>query len=51
MVHTDHSSLTWLMRFCHVEGMLAQWLEELSQYDMVIQHRKGVQHGNADPLS
>ena len=51
MVWTDHSSLTWLMRFCHVEGMLAQWLEELSQYDMVIQHRKGVQHGNADPLS
>ena len=39
------------MRFRHVEGMLARWLEELSQYDMVIQHRKGVQHGNADPLS
>ena len=51
VVRTDHSSLTWLMRFCHVEGMLARWLEELSQYDMVIQHRKGVQHGNADPLS
>ena len=31
--------------------MLAQWLEELSQYDMVIQHHKGVHHGNADPLS
>ena len=51
VVCTDHSSLTWLMPFHHVEGMLAHWLEELSQYDMVIQHRKGVHHGNADPLS
>ena len=51
VVRTDHSSLTWLMQFRHVEGMLARWLEELSQYDMVIQHRKGVHHGNADPLS
>ena len=31
--------------------MLARWLEELSQYDIVIQHLKGVHHGNADPLS
>ena len=32
---------------------LARWLEEttLSQYDMVIQHRPGVKHGNADGLS
>ena len=51
MVRTDHSSLTWLMHFHHVEGMLARWLEELSQFDMVIQHQKGVQHGNADFLS
>ena len=49
LVHTDHSSLTWLMHFHHPEGMLAQWLEELSQYDMVIQHCK--KHGNADGLS
>ena len=51
VVRTYHSSLTWLMHFCHVEGMLARWLEELSQFDMVIQHQKGVQHGNADFLS
>ena len=50
-VHTDHSSLAWLMRFCHPQGMLACWLEELSQYDMVIQHCPGVKHGNADGLS
>ena len=51
LVCTDHSSLTWLMHFCHPEGMLAQWLEELSQYDMVIQHCPGNKHGNADGLS
>ena len=50
-VRTDHSSLAWLMRFRHIQGMLARWLEELSQYDMVIQHRPGVKHGNADGLS
>ena len=31
--------------------MLARWLEELSQYDMVIQHHPGKKHGNADGLS
>lgn len=44
-------SLTWLMRFRHIEGQLARWLEELSQFDMVVQHRSGKQHGNADSVS
>jgi len=40
-VRTDHNSLTWLLRFKAIEVQLARWLEELSQYDMVIQHRSG----------
>jgi len=51
LVRTDHNSLTWLMRFKHVEGQLARWLEELSQFDMEIIHRKGKDHCNADGLS
>ena len=51
VVRTDHSSLTWLMNFKNIHGMLARWLEELSQYDMIIQHRSGNKHGNADGLS
>ena len=51
IVCTDHSSLTWLMRFKQPEGQLARWLEELSQFDMTIQHRPGHKHGNADGLS
>ena len=51
LIRTDHNSLTWLTRFRHVEGQLARWLEELSQYDFRIIHRKGINHANADGLS
>ena len=51
VVRTDHASLTWLMRFKHLEGQLARWMEELSQYDMQILHRSGYEHTNADGLS
>ena len=47
----DHNSLTWLLRFKYIEGQLARWLEELSQFDMIVQHRPGNRHGNADGLS
>ena len=50
-VRTDHSSLQWLMNFKNPNGQLARWLEELSQYWMVIRHRPGVKHQNADWLS
>ena len=50
-VRTDHSSLRWLMGFRSPQGHLARWLEELSQYNMVLQHRSGRNHGNADALS
>ncbi len=51
IVRTDHHSLIWLMQFKHPEGQLARWLEELSQFDMVIEHRPGSKHTNADGLS
>lgn len=51
LVRTDHNSLTWLLNFQNIEGQLARWIEELSQYDMIIQHRPGKKHGNADALS
>ncbi|XP_072176982.1 uncharacterized protein [Diadema setosum] len=50
-VRTDYSSLRWLLNFRYPQGQLARWLEELSQYDMDIQHRPGRRHGNADALS
>ena len=51
VLRTDHNSLVWLMRFRHIEGQLARWLEELSTFDMEIVHRPGKKHANADGLS
>ena len=36
LVRTDHNSLTWLLNFKSPQGQLARWLEELSQYNMVV---------------
>jgi transposase InsO family protein len=51
LLRTDHNSLAWLTRFRNPEGQLARWLEELAQYDLVILHRPGARHINADALS
>ena len=51
MVRTDHSSLTWLVNFKEPQGQLARWLEELSQYNMILKYRAGKLHGNSDALS
>lgn len=50
-IRTDHNSLMWLLRFNETQGQLARWMEELSQYNMVLEHRKGRLHTNADALS
>ena len=51
LIRTDHNSLVWLTRFKYIEGQLAHFIEELSQYDFKILHRKGILHENADALS
>ena len=51
IVRTDHHSLAWLLGFENIKGQLARWLEELSQYNMTVQHRSGKAHCNADGLS
>lgn len=39
------------MNFKNIEGQLARWIEELSQYNIILQHRPGKNHVNADALS
>ena len=51
IIRSDHNSLVWLTRFKHLEGQLARFLEELSQYNFKLLHRKGAEHLNADALS
>lgn len=50
-LRTDHASLIWLCSFKDPQGQLGRWLEELAQYAMVITHRAGKKHDNADSLS
>ena len=50
-IHTDHGSLSWLMRIKDPTGRLARWALQLQQYDFEIIHRAGTANGNADALS
>ena len=50
-LRTDHKSLVWLHRFKDTEGMMARWLHTLHQFQFMIVHRAGRDHGNADGLS
>lgn len=50
-LHSDHGSLSWLMRVKDSTGRLARWALRLQQYDFEIIHRSGAANGNADALS
>ena len=51
LVCTDHNSLCWLHNFKEPEGLVARWLEILSEFDYRVEHCPGLQHANADSLS
>ena len=51
LLRTDHAALYWLFGMKNLEGQPARWVERLGCYDMVIQHRPGKVHMNADALS
>ena len=48
---TDHAALKWLNSLDIKTGRLARWIAELSQYDYVVEHRKGPLHVIPDALS
>ena len=50
-VRTDHASLVWLCKRSEPSGQVARWLEILSEFQFIIEHRPGKKHGNADGLS
>ena len=50
-IRTNHSTLQWLLRFRHLEGQLASWIEILEEYDFIIEFRPRKGHQNADALS
>ena len=51
LLRTDHAALYWLFGMKDLEGQPARWVERLNTYNMVIQHRPGKKHLNADALS
>ena len=51
ILRTDHHSLKWLRTFKRPEGILARWIETLSEFHYTIEHRPGRLHCNADGLS
>ena len=50
-LHTDHSSLRWLQKFCNGDGMLPRWYMLLGQFSVTFEYRPGAQHANADGMS
>jgi hypothetical protein len=50
VLKTDHEPLKWLMTSEKVTGMHARWASILQEYDVDIQHRSDVTHGDADGL-
>ena len=51
LCRTDHHSLIWLNSMKQPQGILARWLETLSNYNFTVEHRAGQLHTNADALS
>jgi transposase InsO family protein len=51
VLRTDHQALTWIRTMERPTGMILRWLETLATFEFTVQHRSGVQHGNADALS
>jgi hypothetical protein len=50
VLKTDHEPLKWLMTSKKLTAMQARWASILQVYDVDIQHRSGVTHGDADGL-
>nr|XP_037272753.1 uncharacterized protein LOC119164637 [Rhipicephalus microplus] len=50
-VVSDHNPLAFLTQGTLPGAKLTRWALALQRYHVVVQHRKGVEHGNADALS
>ena len=47
----DHAALTWLRRTPDPIGEQVRWLEVMEEFDLIVEHRPGERHSNADAVS
>lgn len=50
-LRTDHAALRWLLQSADSSGQNMRWITTLADYPMLILHRPGHLHANADALS
>lgn len=50
IVYTDHKALQYIHTVKNPHRRLTRWSIELQEFDYEVQHRKGVNNGNADSL-
>ena len=50
-LRTDNAAVSYMMSMKEPQGQLARWIEELSCYDLLVTHRAGRSHMNADAMS
>lgn len=51
IVHTDHSTLTYLMQKKNAKSRLLRWILPLQKFDIEVRNKKGVENGVVDHLS
>ena len=51
LVRTDHAPLLSMQTTPTPSSQMCRWLDFIAEYELVIQHRPGIRHGNADGLS
>ena len=51
-VRTDHRALCWMLNWKSPNtSQYCRWKQELEVFDMEVEYRKGIHHGNADAMS
>jgi len=50
VLHTDHATLTYLMKTPNPVAQSARYLETIAEYNFSVQYRPGDSHRNADAL-